>query len=220
MSWIVQKGKGRIVIDPSTHLDKYDQGALNDRIPKPGTSASLDECPSITYSNALERHCTNIWNLRISYPREDLLQHTDDIEGAFHRIPYHPTLGICYSYVFEEFLVIPLGMIFGSGDSPSWFGITAEPRSHVASVEDFSAFELPEAYQVSLPPPPTETGVQTNHAGKSQLVSVGSLLPLALVEWHLCITWQMCEEWYLQDGDGSNSDGSDGDGRDWRQMVG
>jgi hypothetical protein len=39
MNWVVQKGKGRIVVDPSTHLDVNDTGAINDRIPKPGRSA-------------------------------------------------------------------------------------------------------------------------------------------------------------------------------------
>jgi hypothetical protein len=161
MNWVIQKGKGRIVVDPSSHLDVSDTGAINDRIPKPGRSAYPDDTPAVTYSDALERHLINIWNTRITYPREDILQHTDDVEGAFHRIPYHPDMAVCFAYVFEEFLVIPVGMIFGAGDSPSWFGITAEPRSHLAAVRDYPTGDIPQGYDVTLPTPPSTSEIDS-----------------------------------------------------------
>jgi hypothetical protein len=161
MSWVIQKGKGRIVVDPSTPLDKTDRGNLNAHIPKPGIQGSLDRNPRITYANAFVRHLIHLWNLRITNPRAEILQHTDDIEAAFHRIHYHPDLGICYAYVFEEFLIILVGMIFGSGDSPSWFGTTAEPRTHMGATRDYSNIKLPVADSVQLPPPPTETEIAT-----------------------------------------------------------
>jgi hypothetical protein len=159
MSWVVQKGSGRIVVDPSTPLDKTDRGALNAHIPKPGLPGSLDRNPRITYANAFVRHLIHLWNLRISNPRQEILQHTDDIEAAFHRIHYHPDLGVCYAYVFEEFRIIPVGMIFGSGDSPSWFGTTAEPRTHMGATRDYTSAHLPVADSVQLPPPPTEAEI-------------------------------------------------------------
>lgn len=158
MNWVVQKGKGRIVVDPSTHIDGNDLGALNDSIPKPGCGHP-DESPPITFANAFVRHLIHIWNLRISYPREEILQHTDDIEAAFHRIQYHPDLGICFAYVFMEFLIVPIGTIFGAGDSPGWFGLTAEARTHLGNVKDYAATELPLADEVVLPAPPTDVEI-------------------------------------------------------------
>lgn len=161
MSWVVQKGKGRIIVDPSTHLDSGDLGALNDYIPSPGLPDSLDRSPKITYANAFIRHLVHIWNLRITYPREEILQHTDDIEAAFHRIIYHPDLAVCYAYVFMEFLLIPIGTVFGAGDSPGWFSTTADPRTHLAAVRDYSTMDLPVADAVVIPAAPSEEIVST-----------------------------------------------------------
>jgi hypothetical protein len=52
MSWVIQKGKGRIIVDPSTPIHPTDRGALNKHIPKPGLPGSLDRNPRITYANA------------------------------------------------------------------------------------------------------------------------------------------------------------------------
>jgi hypothetical protein len=38
MTWVIQKGKGQIVVDPSTPLHPADRGVLNTHIPKPGLS--------------------------------------------------------------------------------------------------------------------------------------------------------------------------------------
>jgi hypothetical protein len=83
MLWVIQKGKGGIVVDPSTPLNKTNCG--NAHIPKPGLSGSLDHNPCITYANTFIQH---LIHLRITNPREEILQHTDDIEAAFHRIHY------------------------------------------------------------------------------------------------------------------------------------
>jgi hypothetical protein len=160
MSWVVQKGKGRIVIDPSTHLSDQDTGALNDSIPRPG-QGSVEESPPITFAHAFTRHLTHLWNLWISHPTQELLQHVDDIEAAFHRIPYHPDLGICFAYVFCEFLIVPIGTIFGAGDSPGWFGLTAECRTHLAAVRDYSHHQEPLAELVQISPPPTTEEIST-----------------------------------------------------------
>jgi hypothetical protein len=160
ISWVMQKGKGRIVVDPSTRLAADDHGALNEFIPKPGAGRE-DESPPITFANAFVRHLTHLWNLRISHPSEDILQHVDDIEAAFHRIPYHPDLGICFAYVFCEFLIVPIGTIFGAGDSPGWFGLTAECRTHLAAVGNYDLFDDPMADQVTLPPPPSDADISS-----------------------------------------------------------
>ena len=113
--------KGRLCVDPSSHISADDDGAANTNIPPPGTPAREDECPAVWYATALSRHLTRIWRLRISHPSKDILQFTDDIHGAFHRLLYHPDASVAFASVFEEFLIVPVGTIFGARNSPSFF---------------------------------------------------------------------------------------------------
>jgi hypothetical protein len=159
--WNVRKGKGRLCADPSNTISRDDDGAANTNIPSPGTPDREDECPSIYYAMALHRHLTHIWNLRITDPRRDILQFVDDIQAAFHRILYHPEGMKAFCSVFCEFLLVPIGTIFGGRNSPSFFCLFSETRSHVASNGVFRPNDDPEnlsalARQVRLVPAPTE----------------------------------------------------------------
>ena len=160
MTWVVRRGKGRIVIDPSTPLSPSDTGAANAAIPEPAVDSL--ECPQVYYGNALLRHWQHIWNMRISFPTEDILLYKDDIEAAFHRIHYNPVAAIAFAYVFSEFLVIPVGMIFGARNSPSYFCVTSELRAHVASYDAaLRALPLePHAASIELPDPPDPLEVE------------------------------------------------------------
>ena len=125
--------KGRLCVDPSSKISATDDGAANESIPAPGTDGREDECPPIFYSSALMRHLTWIWRLRLAHPWDDILQFVDDIHSAFHRVLYHPDAGILFASVFMEFLIIPIGTIFGARNSPSFFCLLSELRAHVAS---------------------------------------------------------------------------------------
>jgi hypothetical protein len=57
---------------------------------------------------------------------------TDDISGAFYRVLYHPDMAVCFAAVWRNFLILPVGTIFGSGNSPGFFGIKGKLRSHYA----------------------------------------------------------------------------------------
>ena len=89
ISWVVQKGKGRLVVDASTTLYAKDT--------------------------------------------EDILQHTDDIDADFRRILYHPDVAIVSGYVVMEFVIVPVGEIFGAKSSPSYWCVPAEIRAHGCS---------------------------------------------------------------------------------------
>jgi hypothetical protein len=54
-----------------------------------------------------------LWNLRIDHPDEDILLLPDDVTRAFHRVLYHPFMMIVFASVFEEYLCVPAGSIFG-----------------------------------------------------------------------------------------------------------
>ena len=124
--------KGRLCVDPSTTIDAQDDGNANRHIPPPGTKDRWDENPPIFYGTALTRYLSWVWNLRVQYPYEDILQLTDDISAAFHRILYAPAMAIVFASVWMEYLVIPVGTIFGSRSSPSTYMVHGELRSHFA----------------------------------------------------------------------------------------
>jgi hypothetical protein len=122
ITWIAPKGRpgddGRLCIDPSTILDSEgdaagtpDDGAANVQLPRTGAEDKEDKNPPVYY------------NLRVDHPAEDICLSADDITAAFRRILYHPDMAILWATVFQEFLVIPCGMIFGGGNSPSFYMI-------------------------------------------------------------------------------------------------
>ena len=76
------------------------------------------------------RYLIWLWNLRIQYPHEEILQLADDISAAFHRILYAPMMAVVFASVWDKYLVIPVGTIFGSKSSPSTYMVNGEIRSH------------------------------------------------------------------------------------------
>jgi hypothetical protein len=106
ISWIMHKGKGRLIVDASTKLAPDDSGARNDHILPPGKPSQYEENPPVSYGSMLKQH--------LAHPDEDLLQHTDDIDSAFRWMLYHPELAVVFAYVFQELLIVPIGNIFGS----------------------------------------------------------------------------------------------------------
>lgn len=152
ISWVVRKGKGRLIIDASTTLHEDDTGAVNSQIPKPGTPDRAQENPAVFYGSALVRHLIHIYNLRLQFPNDDILQHTDDIDSAFRRVLYHPDLAIAFAYVFMELLLMPIGMIFGGKNSPSFWSVPAEVRAHLGAVLAPAPEPASIAEQVQLAP--------------------------------------------------------------------
>lgn len=149
--------KPRLCVDPSTPLHPSDDGNTNAQIPDPGTPGRLEENPPIYYGTALQRYLEWLYNLRISYPAEDILQLADDVSAAFHRILYHPAMAVAFATVWKDTLVVPVGSIFGSRSSPSWYMDPGEARAHLAhgfpNATSQSLQDL--AVQVKLPPPLT-----------------------------------------------------------------
>ena len=156
ISWVIRKGKGRIVVDCSAKLHATDTGCINDKIPNQGSAGNADECPGVHYGNAFQRTLTHIWNLRLQHPLEDILMHVDDIDAAFRRIVYHPDAATAFAYVFQEFLLIPVGQVFGGRNSPSFWCIPAELRAHLADCLDYSARPFPMEADMTISAAPTE----------------------------------------------------------------
>jgi hypothetical protein len=126
----MRKGKGRICVDCTNGKDPA--GSANTHIHKPSAD-NADECPPVFYQHAFARHVRHLWRMRLTYPADDLLQHCDDIEAAFRRVLYHPDLAPVFAYVFEAYLIIPVGQVFGSRSAPSLFSLLSDLRAAVAS---------------------------------------------------------------------------------------
>ena len=73
---VIKPGKNDRLVFDASHLIKFDSICSNMM-----TNPSV-EYP-ITYGDAFSRYLTWIYNMRISLPREDILQFSDDVSGAF-----------------------------------------------------------------------------------------------------------------------------------------
>ena len=120
------KVKGRQCNDPSAKITgPADTGALNDHIDR----RDPIQMPKVYYQDALQRVWRRTYNLRLSYPDDDIIIYKDDLVAAFRRVRYHPDLAVANSYILQGFFIIPIGMVFGARDSPSWFCMVSELRS-------------------------------------------------------------------------------------------
>ena len=143
LQWVVRKGKGRICVDcTNASRGVNSPGSPNTWIPSP-SAEHPDECPPVYYGDAFQRFICQIWHLRITYPQVPLHQHVDDIDSAFRRILYHPDLAVAFAYVFEAFLIVPVGQVFGSRSAPSFFSQSLDLRAYVATCGDLSSYPRP-----------------------------------------------------------------------------
>jgi hypothetical protein len=90
-------------------------------------------------------------------------------------------MAILWATVFQDFLVIPCGMIFGGRNSPSFYMIPGELRAHVASVSDFGPIttDLSESILLATPPSP-RAALQLERATRTTKTPVqpcSSLIP-------------------------------------------
>ena len=85
--------------------------------------------PSIDYSHSLRRHLTWIWNLRITYPGDEILLWDDDISAAFRQLKHHVDIAGAFSIMLSGYLMIYAGSTFGSNTSPSNFEEVSRART-------------------------------------------------------------------------------------------
>ena len=129
LQWAIRKSKGRICVDCTNGPDPI--GSPNHSIPKP-SAANADACPPVYYGKAFNRFLLQIWCMRQAEPLLDILLHCDDLDAAFRRVLYHPDLAVVFAYIFLDFLIIPVGQVFGSRSAPSYFSLMSDIRAEVA----------------------------------------------------------------------------------------
>eukprot|EP00980_Cylindrotheca_fusiformis_P018620 scaffold6176_cov173-Cylindrotheca_fusiformis.AAC.4 len=133
IQWVFQKGKGRICID-CTNGPGDAAGSANSHIPKPSPDVAL-ECPPVYYQTAFRRLLCRIMQMRMACPGVPIMVlHADDIASAFRRVLYHPDMACAFAYVFEDFLLVPVGEVFGSRSAPSFYCVMADVRQALAAI--------------------------------------------------------------------------------------
>jgi hypothetical protein len=82
IQWEWQKGNGHICVNSTNGNNGPHTDSLpNIHIPKP-SAANANECPPIFYMTDFLHLLVNIWRLRITFPFQDILLHTDNIEAC------------------------------------------------------------------------------------------------------------------------------------------
>jgi hypothetical protein len=79
--------------------------------------------------------------MQAAKPLLDILIHCDDLEAAFRRVLYHPGLAavfVVFAYIFLDYLILPVGQVFGSHSVPSYFSLLSDLRAEVASTIDLT----------------------------------------------------------------------------------
>lgn len=130
---LVKKGKTRLIFDASFRPSSSSV-AIND------VTHKSDEPPT-DIGTALTRHIARIWNLRITFPSEDILLWDDDVKSAFRHVRYHLSVIAAFAFRFAGLLCLPLGMVFGSNVSPGEFDIVARARATLATSLSESIFD-------------------------------------------------------------------------------
>ena len=90
-----------------------------------------DELP-VAYGTAFVWHLCQIYNLRVSFPEEEILLWDDDVKGVSRLAKYHPNIAADFSFAFSKHLFVPVGNTFGSNTSPQTFDVMAAARSRLA----------------------------------------------------------------------------------------
>ncbi|CAJ1934082.1 unnamed protein product [Cylindrotheca closterium] len=143
IQWVFDKGKGRICIDCSNGPDPL--GSINRYIPSPKevkaamehAKTATEDAQAVKAAENLEMECPQVFYQyafqRIMRPNEPIMVHADDIKAAFRRVLYHPDLACAFAYVYSDYLMVPVGQVFGSQSAPSYSCVLADVRQALAA---------------------------------------------------------------------------------------
>ena len=82
------------------------------------TSTKLGFELDCLFGDTFEKLLTRIWNLRITYPNQDIILHANDVKSCFRQLKHHPDVAGAFSYVIANHLYLQCGLSFGSDFSP------------------------------------------------------------------------------------------------------
>ena len=101
----------RVVCDATCRPDYWCM-AINDW-------TSKNNEPRLIFATAFVGNLTWIWNLRITYPSEDIYVCDDDVTNAFKQAKYPPNLAGMHSKIINGTLYVDTAQTFGDNTSPA-----------------------------------------------------------------------------------------------------
>jgi hypothetical protein len=88
--------------------------------------------PAIHFPLSFMKLCIWLYNVRISYPDEEIYLVDDDVSGAFRHAKYHPNLVVLHACILFGFIMFSTGQTFGDAPSPANFEPFARARQQCA----------------------------------------------------------------------------------------
>jgi hypothetical protein len=82
------------------------------------------------------------YNLRISYPDDDIIVHASDVKSCFRQIKHHPNVAGAFSYILADYLFFQVGLTFGADFSPANWETIHRARSALAKRLFFDTSQL------------------------------------------------------------------------------
>ena len=82
------------------------------------TSTHLGVEDDCLFGDVRERIWTRAYNLRVTYPAQDLIVHANDVKSCFRQIKLHPDVFGAFSYLIADQLFLSCGLPFGTDFSP------------------------------------------------------------------------------------------------------
>jgi hypothetical protein len=135
--------------------------------------------PPLTFASAEMEFMTWVFNLRITYPREEIYLADDDISGAFRLVRYHPNLMAMHSYIQGPYGVVNTGGTFGDNTTPSNFDLIGLCRRGLAWCKWFEPRDhsliLPYLPPLQLAPEPTSTEIALFRPADADSINTGVL---------------------------------------------
>ena len=162
--FVMKQGKNdRLVFDASFLLSLISR-PFNHRI-------NMDDEPEIIFGEAWTKFLTWIYNLRITYPENEIYLFDDDVASAFRQPKYHPNVISGKAYRIGPYLFVPTGLTFGDCSSPPSFEPMARARMALSTQLSRNLQPVPEYHeymdQVTFaPPPPPGTTFATARADR------------------------------------------------------
>ncbi len=139
---------------------------------------SKDTEPPLTFAEAELNFMIWVYNLRISYPNQEIYLADDDVSGAFRHGKYTPNAVALHTSIQCGYAVLNTGTTFGDNTSPSNFDPQALARRYLSqylwlndpSVVDRALRALP---PIQLEDPPTDAVAQTFRPAHSDSLNLG-----------------------------------------------
>ena len=96
------------------------------------TWTSKETEPDLEFPSTFHQYIVWIWNMRISYPNDEIYPLDDDITAAFRQIVWHPNIVSMHGMMILDKLWFWMRLTFGDTSSPPNFEPIAIARKHLA----------------------------------------------------------------------------------------